>query len=147
MPREILDAVDHAILTQLGEDGRRSASEVGRRVGLSPAATKRRIDRLEAKGIITGYRAIIGHEQLGSHIEAFIELRFVGSTQVDDIDKTYAGLPELVEAFTVAGDPDALVRLRVRDLAHLKDVINVIRRSGRVTGTKSLIVLGTTAGA
>jgi Lrp/AsnC family leucine-responsive transcriptional regulator len=100
VPREILDAIDHAILTQLAQDGRRSR-----------------------------------------------ELRFVDSTQVDDIDKTYAGLPELVEAFTVAGDPDALVRLRVRDLAHLKDVINVIRRSGRVTGTKSLIVLGTTAGA
>ena len=52
-----------------------------------------------------------------------------------------------VEAFTIAGDPDALIRLRVRDLDHLKRVVDTIRRSGRVTGTKTLIVLGVTPGA
>ena len=143
---EHLDSLDDAILKQLLEDGRRSASEIGRRVGLSQAAAKRRIDRLEARGVIAGYRAIIDHAKLGAHIEAFTEVRFAGSTQVDDIDRTYAHLPELVEAFTIAGDPDALVHLRVRDLDHLKQVIDTIRRSGRVTGTKTLIVLGITSG-
>ena len=147
MPREQLDEVDDAIIAQLVEDGRRSASEIGRRVGLSPAAAKRRIDRLEAIGVIAGYRAIVDHAKLGATIEAFSELRFEGATQVGDIDRTFAHLPELVEAFTIAGDPDALVRLRVRDLDHLKQVVDTIRRSGRVTGTKTLIVLGVTPGA
>jgi Lrp/AsnC family transcriptional regulator, leucine-responsive regulatory protein len=142
-----VDETDEAIIDLLVEDARRSASDIGRRVGLSPAAAKRRIDRLEATGVITGYRAVLAHEKLGSHIEAFTELRFAGKTQVDDIDRTYASLPELVAGFTIAGDPDALVHLRVRDLDHLKRVIDQIRRTGRVTGTKTLIVLGTKAGS
>lgn len=142
MGRTTLDAIDEAILSLLVEDGRRSASAIGREVNLSPAAAKRRIDRLEAVGIITGYRAVLDHAKLGDRIEAFTELRFVGATQVDEIDKTVADLPELVESFTIAGDPDALVRLRVTDLDHLKRVIDKIRRSGKVTGTKTLIVLG-----
>jgi Lrp/AsnC family transcriptional regulator, leucine-responsive regulatory protein len=144
VPRTNLDDVDHRILELLVEDGRRSASEIGRRVGLSPAAAKRRIDRLEQVGVIAGYRAVLDHAQLGSEIEAFTELRFAGTTQVDDIEGTVAGLPEVVEAFTTAGDPDALVRLRARDLDHLKQVVDRIRRTGRVTGTKTLIVLGST---
>jgi Lrp/AsnC family leucine-responsive transcriptional regulator len=147
MARTDLDKVDEAILDLLVEDGRRSASEVGRRVGLSPAAAKRRIDRLEELGVITGYRAVLDHEKLGRNIEAFTELRFAGATQVGDIDRTVADLPELVEAFTIAGDPDALVRLRVTDLDHLKRVIDRIRRTGKITGTKTLIVLGNTRGS
>src|SRR4051812_24171897 len=145
--RPLVDELDRSILELLTSDGRLPASEVGRRVGLSPAAAKRRIDRLEAVGVITGYRATLSHEKLGHHIEAFTELRFAGRTQVDDIDQTYASLPELVEGFTISGDPDALIRLRVRDLSDLKRVINQIRASGRVTGTKTLIVLDRVAGS
>ncbi len=144
MAREEIDDVDDAIIAQLLADGRRSASEIGRRVGLSPAAAKRRIDRLEAIGVIAGYRAIVDHAKLGARIEAFCEARFEGATQVDDIDRAFVDLPELVEGFTIAGDPDALVRLRVADLDHLKRVIDTIRRGSGVTGTKTLIVLGAT---
>ena len=82
-------------------------------------------------------------------LEAFAELRFAPGTQVDDIDRAVADLPELVESFTLAGDPDALVRLRVSDVDHLKRVIDRIRRrrgSAKITGTKTLIVLGTSTG-
>jgi Lrp/AsnC family leucine-responsive transcriptional regulator len=144
MARTNLDSVDRQILELLVADGRRSATEVGRHVGLSAAAAKRRIDRLEEIGVITGYRAVLDHAKLGAEIEAFVELRFAGTAQVDDIEAAVAGLPELVEAFTTASDPDTLVRLRVTDLDGLKRAIDRIRRSGKVTGTKTLIVLGTT---
>ncbi len=147
MPRTDLDELDRRLLELLVEDGRRSASALGREVGLSPAAAKRRIDRLERLGVIRGYRAVLDHARLGSEIEAFVELRFAGTTQVDDIEGTVAGMPEVVEAFTTAGDPDALLRVRATDLDHLKRVIDRIRRSGKVTGTKTLIVLGSTTGA
>ena len=143
MSRTDLDEVDRRIVDLLLQDGRRSASEIGRTVNLSPAAAKRRIDRLERNGTIVGYKAVVDPSTLGEQIEAFIELRFAGATQVDDIEATVAGLPEVVEAFTTAGDPDALVRARARDLDHLKRVIDRIRRTGKVTGTKTLIVLGT----
>jgi len=142
MRRADLDDLDEQIVELLVQDGRRSASEVGRRIGLSPAAAKRRIDRLEQIGVIVGYRAVLDHSKLGSQIEAFTELRFAGATQVDDIENAVSGLSEVVEAFTTAGDPDALVRIRVADLDHLKRVVDRIRRSGKVTGTKTLIVLG-----
>jgi DNA-binding Lrp family transcriptional regulator len=145
-----LDAVDRRIVDLLVEDGRRSASEIGRLVGLSPAAAKRRIDRLEAEGFILGYTAILDHALLGDQIEAFTELRFAPGTQVADIDRA-VDLPELVEAFTLAGDPDALVRLRVRDVEHLKRVIDQVRRGRRggakILGTKTLIVLGRRKGS
>jgi len=145
VPRTDLDDVDRRILELLVEDGRRSASDAGRAVGLSPAAAKRRIDRLEQIGVIRGYRAVLDHARLGSQIEAFVELRFAGRTQVDDIEAVAAGMAEVVEAFTTAGDPDALVRVRATDLDHLKRVVDRIRRSGKVTGTKTLIVLGSAA--
>jgi Lrp/AsnC family leucine-responsive transcriptional regulator len=150
VPASTLDATDQRILDLLVEDGRRSASEIGRLINLSPAATKRRIDRLEGHGYIRGYTAILDHAKLGRQLEAFAELRFAPGTQVSDIDHALDGLPELVESFTVAGDPDALVRLRVNDVDHLKQVIDRIRRSRRgsatVIGTKTLIVLGTSTG-
>jgi Lrp/AsnC family transcriptional regulator, leucine-responsive regulatory protein len=52
-------------------------------------------------------------------------------------------IPEVMEVFTIAGDPDALVRLRVRSVDHLREVIDQLRRSGAVIGTKTLMVLGT----
>lgn len=142
-----LDALDHRILGLLVEDARRSATDIGRAVGLSPAAAKRRIDRLESTGYIRGYTAILDHVRLGVRLEAFTELQFAPGTQVADIDDAVGHLPEVVESFTLAGEPDALVRLRVDDVDHLKRVIDRIRRGRRggakVTGTKTLIVLGT----
>jgi Lrp/AsnC family transcriptional regulator, leucine-responsive regulatory protein len=145
-----LDALDERILDLLVEDARRSASEVGRRVGLSPAAAKRRIDRLEDRGYIRGYTAVLDRGKLGGYLEAFTELRFAPGTQVGEIDGAVGDLPELVESFTLAGEPDALVRLRVTDVDHLKRVIDRIRRGRRggakIINTKTLIVLGTSKG-
>lgn len=145
------DLVDERILELLTEDGRRSASEIGRRVSLSPAAAKRRIDRLEEAGYIRGYTAILDYRKLGGQLEAFSELRFAPGTQVDDIDAAVADLPELVESFTLAGDPDALIRVRVADVDHLKRVIDRVRRGRRggakIIGTKTLIVLASRTGS
>jgi DNA-binding Lrp family transcriptional regulator len=143
-----LDATDRKILDVLAEDARRSASEVGRIVGLSPPAAKRRIERLEEAGLIRGYTTLLDHRLLDGRIEAFIELRFAPGTQVDDVDASVIHLPEVVESFTLAGDPDALARVRVRDLNHLKDVVDRIRRGRRgaakVVTTRTMIVLGRT---
>ena len=145
MARKDFDHTDEQIIELLVEDGRRSASEVGRLVSLSPAAAKRRIDRLERIGYIRGYTAIIDHRLLGEQLEAFSELRFAPGTQVDDIDTAVADLPELVESFTLAGDPDALIRVRVTDVDHLRRVIDRVRRGrpggAQILGTKTLIVL------
>ena len=70
------------------------------------------------------------------------ELRYPGTTPVSEIVRTATDVPEVVQVFTIAGDPDALIHVRVRDLGHLQQVIDRLRRAGDVTGTKTLLVLG-----
>jgi Lrp/AsnC family transcriptional regulator, leucine-responsive regulatory protein len=140
-PAVTLDDTDHLILTLLRENARRTIADVAVQVNLSPAPVKRRIDRLERLGVITGYTVQLDHAKLGPTIEAFTELRFTGSGDVDEIVSQLSELPEVREVFTLAGDTDALVRIRVDDMEHLKRIVNVLRRNGRVVGTKTLMVL------
>jgi len=140
---DALDGTDLEILDLLASDARRTLSDIAARVSLSAPAVKRRIDRLERLRVITGYTALIDHAKLGRPLEAFTELRFAGNTTVDEISAIAADLPEVLAVFTVAGDPDALVWMRVRDVDHLKTVVDQLRRSGSVTGTKTMMVLGT----
>ncbi|WP_348538893.1 Lrp/AsnC family transcriptional regulator [Streptomyces pseudovenezuelae] len=139
----MIDGVDRAILDLLVEDGRRTMTEIADRVGLSPSAVKRRVDRLERVGVISGCTVLLDHGKLGTSLEAFVELRFAGDVKVETIAMAAASVAEAQEVFTVAGDPDALVRVRVANVQHLRDVIDRLRRTGAVIGTKTLMVLGT----
>jgi DNA-binding Lrp family transcriptional regulator len=139
--RGALDDIDEQILDLLRRDARRTVKDIADRVSLSPAPVRRRIERLERDGVIAGYTLVLNHSKVGLSIEAFTELRFEGNTNVEEILDAATRLPEVREAFTTTGDTDALVHLRVRDVAHLQEVVNKLRRSGKVTGTKTLIVL------
>jgi Lrp/AsnC family leucine-responsive transcriptional regulator len=141
-----LDGTDHEILDLLTRDARRTIADIAEQVSMSAPAVKRRIDRLESLGVITGYTTVVDHTKLGTPLRAFVELRFVGNTKVADIAGVAKGLREVDAVFTIAGDPDALVSLRVRDVSHLVSVIDQLRRTGLVTGTKTLMVLDTWAG-
>lgn len=137
-----LDSTDRAIIDKLRVEARATLAEIGAAVGLSAPAVKRRIDRLELERVLLGYTAVVDEQHLGG-IEAFSELTFAGGTRVGDIATVAAGMPEVLAVFTTAGDPDAIVHLRVRDTNHLTRVIDRIRRGGSVTGTKTLMVLNT----
>jgi DNA-binding Lrp family transcriptional regulator len=117
--------------------------DIGEGVTLSRSAVKRRIDRMEQAGVIAGYTVVVNHARAGRHIQAFTEVRFAGTADMDEIRNAATRLPEVQAVFTTAGDPDALVWLRVPDVERLGRVIEQLRRTGRVTGTKTLIVLGT----
>jgi Lrp/AsnC family transcriptional regulator, leucine-responsive regulatory protein len=139
-PRPKLDDVDRAILEVLRRDGRAPVSEVARRVQLSSAPVARRIERLERDGVIRGYAAIVDDTATGD-LEAFTELRLTGTTQTSELADLCRELPEVMDFFTIAGDPDAVVRLRVHDVDHLQRVVNRFRSTGKVTSTKTLMVL------
>jgi DNA-binding Lrp family transcriptional regulator len=140
-----LDGIDHEIVELLLQDERRTLAQLGTTIGLSAPAIKRRLDRLEADRVITGYTAEVDHAKLGRTIEAFTELRFVGRTKVVDIAGIADDLPEVEAVHTIAGDPDALVHIRVRDVADLARVIDLFAGPAR-DGTKTLIVLGSETG-
>lgn len=141
-PIQDLDETDRAILDLLAENARRTLGDIGERVRLSAPAVKRRIDRLEAAGVILGYTTRVDHAKLGRPLEAFTELRFSGDARVDAIASIGQGIPEVEAVFTIAGDPDALVWIRVSDVHELKRVIDRLRSTGEVIGTKTLMVLG-----
>jgi Lrp/AsnC family transcriptional regulator, leucine-responsive regulatory protein len=140
-----LDQTDLEIIELLRQDARRTIADVAERVALSAPAVKRRVDRLERERVITGYTVLVDHALLGRPLQAFTELRFAGNLPVDQIAGIAEGIPEVQTIFTTAGDPDALAWIRVRDVEDLKRVIDLLRRSGRVTGTKTLMVLGTSS--
>lgn len=138
-----MDSTDQEILGLLEENARRTMGDIAERVALSTSAVKRRIDRMEQAGVITGYTVVVDHAKIGRPVQAFTEVRFAGTADMGEIRSTALGLPEVQAVFATAGDPDALVWIRVPDLERLGQVIELLRRSGRVTGTKTLMVLGT----
>jgi Lrp/AsnC family leucine-responsive transcriptional regulator len=139
--RPEIDAIDRAILDLLRQNARRTIADIATRVNLSAAPVKRRIERLEQLGVIIGYTLLIDHGKLEGSVEAFTELKFVGNTDFDDIVASASEIPEVRELFTTAGDTDALARIRVHDVEHLKHVVNRLRRSSHITGTRTLMVL------
>jgi len=134
------DSVDRQIIEILRRDARTPVSEIARAVRLSSAPVARRIQRLEQIGVIRGYTALIDDQKSGS-LEAFTEIRLSGTTETGELADIVKNLPEVQDFFTIAGDPDALVRMRVDDVDHLQRVVNAMRRTGKVTGTKTLIVM------
>lgn len=136
-----LDETDRQILRLLGENARRTVADIATNVNLSSAPVARRIERLEAAGVIEGYTVVIDHDRLGPGLEAFTELRIAGDADADKVVDIAKAIAEVQEVFTTAGDPDLLLRVRVEDIEHLRSVVNSLRRTGEVTGTKTLMVL------
>ena len=139
-PKVRLDAVDRQLLDLMRRDARIPISELARAVNLSAGPVSRRIDRLERQGVIKGYVTVID-DQVAGDLYAFTEIRLTGDTETGVLEKVLREMDEVQNFFTVAGDPDVMVRLRVDDVDHLQRVVNRIRRTGRVTGTKTLIVM------
>jgi DNA-binding Lrp family transcriptional regulator len=138
-----LDAIDHKIVALLQENAKLTFGEVGAEVGLSATAVKRRVDRLERDGVIVGYGARVDLRALGQGIEALIEIYCSGSTAPADVAKSIAGIDRLLSAFTVSGEPDALIRVRVDGIDHLEKLVEKLRRDPNVVRTRTLIVLST----
>ena len=137
----LLDDTDLLLVSLLEADGRATAQELATQVALTATAVTRRMRRLERSGVITGYSARVDYSKLGFGIEALIEVRFSGKTRPQVMDETTMQLTEVVGVFTISGNYDALVWIRVQDVAHLRDVIDTLRVSPGVTDTRTHIVL------
>ena len=136
-----MDDPDRKILALLVEDGRRTYDDIGRRVSLSAPAVKRRVDRLRRDGALRGFTAVIDHAAFGDSTEALVELFFAPGTLLEQVGKTLRAHPEVVEAWSVTGDADAIARVRTRDNAHLERLIMELQRDGLVERTRSQVVL------
>jgi len=136
-----MDTIDRHILALLVEDGRRTYDEIARHVALSAPAVKRRVDKLRASGALRGFTAVVDHAALGDQTEALIELFYAPGTPLDAVAATLRRHPEVVEAWSVTGEADAIARVRTQDNADLERVIIDLQRDGLVERTRSQVVL------
>lgn len=135
------DALDESLVTLLSADSRRSYADLGAEVGLSASAVKRRVDRLRADGVITAFTLRLDPAALGWTVEGYVELYCRPSTPPAAIRRAVEGLAEVVDASTVSGDADALVRILASDMRHFERVLEQIGAEGFVERTKSVLVL------
>jgi DNA-binding Lrp family transcriptional regulator len=138
-----VDAIDQRIVSQLVADARSSYADIGKVVGLSAPAVKRRVDRLLDRGILRGFTAVVDPEALGWGTEAFVEVRYRGNMSPARIRAGLEPFPEVVAAYTVSGAADAIVHLRAADIHHLEDALERLRGVDMIDRTVSTVVLST----
>jgi Lrp/AsnC family transcriptional regulator, leucine-responsive regulatory protein len=107
---------------------------------------KRRVDRLRASGALEGFTAVIDHGALGWNTEALVELFYQPGTTLDEVAQTLRGHPEVVEAWSVTGEADAIARVRTEDNTDLERLIIDLQRDGLVVRTRSQVVLSRLVG-
>jgi DNA-binding Lrp family transcriptional regulator len=110
-------------------------------VKLTAPSVKRRVDRLRASGALQGYTAVVDHAALGWNTEALVELFYRPGTTLDEVARTLREHIEVVEAWSVTGEADAIARVRTSDNADLERLIIDLQRNGLVERTRSQVVL------
>jgi DNA-binding Lrp family transcriptional regulator len=138
-----MDQIDRQIVALLREDARRSFQDIGGRVALSASAVKRRVDRLEASGVIRGYTAMIDPQAYGWGTHAFVELFCEGRMSGAEVRDAVAEHPEVEGAYTIAGAPSAIIHVRASDTGHLEEALERIRDTPGVLRTQTQVVLST----
>lgn len=138
-----MDEIDRQIVALLQENARRSFQDIGGHVALSAPAVKRRVDRLEEDGVITGYSAAVDPEKFGWHTHAFVGLYCEGRMAAGEILDAVQGHPEVVGAYTVAGEASAILHVRAQDTKHLEKALERMRDVKGVLRTQTQVVLST----
>ena len=136
-----MDDLDRHIISLLLRDGRASFAEIGATVGLSVSAAKRRVDRLVRDDVIRGFAAVVEPQVMGWSLQALVQLFTNGTVPFDTMREDMEGLPEIVEAFTVSGAADAILRIAVADVVHLEQVISRLRALPYVQQTDTTMML------
>jgi DNA-binding Lrp family transcriptional regulator len=113
-----VDRIDRKILAELQTDGRLSVTELAERVGLSLSPCHRRLRAMEDAGVIQGYRAHLAPDALGLNFSAlvFVTMREGTSRAVSEFEAAVQGIPQVIEAQRLFGDPDYLLHVITRDL-------------------------------
>lgn len=142
-----LDRTDIRILAVLQRDGRLSNQELADRVSLSPSPCLRRVRRLEEKGFIKKYVALIDADKVGLGLLAYVNIRLnkhSGSSHapMSDFARDVQLWPEVVECYAMSGDMDYLLRIQVADLAHFsKFAMDTLMRHPAVVDMRSFFAL------
>ena len=131
----MIDETDSTILDLLQENARISQADVARVVGLAPSAVLERVRKLESRGIIRGYAALVDPRALDQSMLAFVAVRTEEAPGDNGVANALAKCPEVLELHHVAGDDCYLLKVRARDAEHVGQLLR--HRFGRIPGVKS----------
>ena len=112
-----IDDTDRRILRHLQKSGRLSNAELSEQINLSPSACHRRVQRLEAEGIIDGYVALLNARKIDRPTVVFVEITLSGQSDaiLDAFEKEVALIPDLLECHLMAGSADYLLKITAHD--------------------------------
>ena len=137
-----MEEINAAIISLLACDGRMSFTELARRTGLSVSAAQQRVRRLEERGVIKGYVAVISAEEIGLPLTAFVSIKSFDPAAPDDAPDRLKHLTAIEACHSVAGDASYILKVRVGSPGDLEDLLQEIRAAANVS-THTTIVLST----
>ncbi len=137
-----MEDLDRRILGLLTVDGRMSFTDLGKATGLSTSAVHQRVKRLEARGVIRSYAAVLDLDQVGLPLTAFISIRPIDPSQPDDSPERLRGITEIESCWSVAGDESYILKARVATPLALEDLLARVRAAANVS-TRTTMVLST----
>jgi Lrp/AsnC family leucine-responsive transcriptional regulator len=137
-----VEETNRKILALLTGDGRMSFTELARKTGLSVSAVQQRVRRLEERGAIRGYTALIDPDEAGLPLTAFVSIKPFDPAAADDAPERLANLRAIEACHSVAGDENYILKVRVASPAALEDLLQQIRAAASVS-TRTTIVLST----
>ena len=128
----LLDEVNLRLLQELEADGRLGMAELGRRIGMSAPAVTERVQRLERAGVIKGYRAELDAAALGYPVSAVVRIR-PSPGQLQRVREIAADTAAVGECYRVTGEDCYLMRLHLRSIDELEDVLDRFTPHGQTT--------------
>lgn len=137
------DSVDLQLLKLLQEDCKIPLAKLGEAVGMSAPSVMERIRKLEAAGVIKGYKALIDARRVGLDITAFIGVNINYPKAIDEFERSVAQIPSVLECHHVTGAHTMLLKIRTENTASLEKLISEIRATPGVDRTETMIVLST----
>ncbi len=138
-----LDDTDLRILGLLQDDCRTPLARIGEAVGLSARAVLERIKKLEAAGVIIGYRALLDARQLGLDITAFIGVIISHPDRIEEFERRVVALDDVLECHHVTGEHTLLLKVKTPNTSSLEQLISQIRSLDGVARTETMVVLST----
>ena len=137
---ERISTNDARILDVLQRDGRRAYADLGAEVGMSGPSAHERVRKLEARGVIKGYAAVVDPAAVGFDILAFSWITQAPGTTSNDLTDAFAGIPEIEECHHITGEADYLIKVRARDTRDLERVLRLVQSTKDVFQTETDVV-------
>ena len=135
-----LDALDGRLVTAMAEHPRAGVLELARRLGVARGTVQARLDRLQRRGIITGFGPDLDLAAMGYEVEAFTTVE-LAQGRLGDVVEHLLAIPEVLEVHSISGPGDLHCRVVARTNAHLQEVLNRVLEVQGIDRTSTVIAL------